>query len=123
MKFKNSFIDLTKSSDVDKLAEMRRQQSLGNTKRYQCKTFEYMEDEFHPLWHTFIKGSHSLEVKVNIKSFDKNSGQLDSSDNIWFDLKVKKSSVEAVCQLYKQLRFVVASETSTTNKIVKNMTT
>lgn len=109
MKFKNRFIDLTKSSDIYKLAELHRQQSFGGTKRYQCSEFHFLEDEFHPLWHTFIKGDKSLEIKVNIKNFNKELNQLEGSDYIWFDLKVKEDSVEAICQLNKKIRFLVAA--------------
>jgi hypothetical protein len=110
MKFKNRFIDLTKSNDIYKLAELHRQQSFGGTKRYQCSAFHFLEDEFHPLWNTFIKGDKSLEVKVNIQSFNKELKQRESSDYIWFDLKIKEDSVEAVCQLNKKIRFLVAND-------------
>ena len=114
MKFKNSFIDLTKSSGIDKLAEIHRQQSLESTQRYQCKTLKFWENEFHPLWHTFIKSDNSLEVKVNIRSFNKELKQLEFSDFMWFDLKVKEKSIEAVCQVDKRLRFVLATDMNAT---------
>lgn len=114
MKFKNSFIDLTKSNEIDKLAEIHRQQSLGGTQRYQCKTFTFLENEFHPLWHTFIKNDNSLEVKVNIQVFSKELKQMEFSDFIWFDLKVKEDCVEAICQVNKKIRFVVATDVSAT---------
>ena len=116
MKFKNRFIDLTKSSDIYKLAELHRQQSFGGTKRYQCSAFHFLGDEFHPLWNTFIKSDKSLEVKVNIQSFNKELKQLESSDYIWFNLKVKTDCVEAVCQLNKKIRFLVATDENALNE-------
>lgn len=115
MKFKNRFIDLTKTSDVDKLAELHRQQSLGCTKRYQCNVFKFYEDEFHPLWHTFRKSHNALELKVNIRAFSKELKKLEASDYIWFDLKVKDDCVLAICQLNRKIRFVVASDLSLTS--------
>ena len=114
MRFKNNFIDLTKSGDIRKLAVLHREQSSGGTKRYQCTIYNFLEDEFHPLWNTFSKSDNSLELKVNIQSFSKELKNLESSDYIWFDLKVKEKTVEAICQLNKDIRFVVASDMSAT---------
>lgn len=116
MRFKNEFIDLTKSSDVDKLAELHRKQSQGYTKRYQCNVFNFYEDEFHPLWNTFRQSDNALEIKVNIRSFSKELKQLESSDYIWFDLKVKDDCIEAICQLNREIQFTVASDLSLASK-------
>lgn len=103
--------DLYADNAGAQLAEIYRRYSLGGTLRYKCKFFSALEDEFHPLWHTFsISDDGKCELKVNIRSFIKDSDVWESSDFIWFDVKATRHYVEAVCQLNSKIRFLLMGQ-------------
>ena len=108
---------LQKNLDVNTLERNYKKLTFGGTTRYKCKAFRFMEDEFHPLWHTYSAKENSCEIKVNIKSFNIDcNDQLESSDYIWFDVVKSGEGLIAVCQLNKDIKFLLHG------KPTKNMT-
>jgi hypothetical protein len=107
MKNNNRIFDLTQPNASTLLDRHYRKYSYGGTTRYKCKAFEFLVDEFHPYWHTYRVGDTYCEMKVEIQSFDVNTGQRESCDSIWFDVKATNTYVEAVCQLSSDIRFLI----------------
>jgi len=87
--------------------------SYGGCLRYQSGNYKFLQDEFHPLWHTLSKFNDHYELKVNIRTFNFEYDQLESSDFIWFDMYIKTNYIEAVCQLNSKIKFLLLGEKDT----------
>lgn len=105
----NNIFDTNGNIDLDKIQRAYNRYSYGGTTRYKSNAYVFLQDEFHPYWHTLSKVSDKhYELKVNIKTFDLNfNNQLESSDSIWFNVYIKKTHIEAICQLSNQIRFLI----------------
>ena len=87
--------------------------SYGGCLRYQSGIYKFLQDEFHPLWHTLTKCDDHFELKVNIRTFNWEYEQLESSDFIWFDVKIKSNYIEATCQLAPKIKFLILGSRDT----------
>ena len=82
--------------------------TFGGTTRYKCRFYKYMEDEFHPVWHSLSVSKDSCEIKVNVRSYNIDcNDQLESTDFIWFTIKKSGDSLIAVCQLNSNIKFLL----------------
>jgi hypothetical protein len=116
----NNIFDTNGNIDLDKIQRAYNRYTYGGTTRYKSNAYVFLQDEFHPYWHTLKKvGDKHYELKVNIQTFNMGcNNQLDFSDSIWFDVYIKKAYIEAVCQLNSDICFLILGEI---NKKYSNM--
>ncbi len=107
-------LNLKEPNIVNVLEKNYRKLTYGGSTRYKSKMYKFLEDEFHPLWHTFRVGDDYCELKVNNQVYNiECNDQLDCSDYIWFNVKASSDCVIAVCQLNSDIKFLLYGKPST----------
>jgi len=106
-------VDLSEFDLREKLKRAYAIFSYGGHLRYQSGIYKYLQDEFHPQWNTLIKNSNRIEIKVECKTFCKETDQLESADFLWFDVSFKKNYVEAICQINSDIKFLILGKKGT----------
>ena len=101
-------IDLTDETSIATLKSVYGSISQNGTLRTKVCDMALEEDEFHPLWHTLeMKSVDSGYIKIQVLSFDLETGDLEDESYLWFDITVSKDEVRAICQLSSNVSVIL----------------
>ena len=103
---KKLLIDLTNQENIEII---NRKYTLMETKfNLSIVNNRIIYTEYYPLWETLQMTNKSDGfLKICLTEYDVKSGQLNSSDMLWFNLTVDDKSVEAVCQIFPHLHVIL----------------